>query len=154
MNRKHCLRRRKPVRDGPRLIPGTLDMLVLKASSGGARHGASIAQWILERSGFDLQVNDGSLYPALRRLQRRRLLLCRWGRSELNRRARYYRISAAGRRALKLQIAEWTAFAGALTSSLARAQRRGCSAPKICARPKRSISALACSTSSPALLRG
>jgi PadR family transcriptional regulator, regulatory protein PadR len=115
--------KRAPARVGQGIIPGTLDMLVLKAVSGSARHGEAITQWILERSGFELDVNDGSLYPALRRLERRGQLTSRWGRSELNRRARYYRISAAGRRALSARISDWKAFASAVTASLARTVR-------------------------------
>jgi len=120
MRTTHARTKKVPARAGQGIIPGTLDMLVLKAVSGRARHGESITRWILERSGFELHVGYGSLYPALRRLERRGQLTSRWGRSDRNRRARYYRISAAGRRALNARISDWKTFAAAVTASLAR----------------------------------
>ncbi len=97
-------------------------MLVLRAVSGMPRHGWSISRWILRGSGFEFQIDDGSLYPALRRLEQRGLILSRWGRSEQNRRAKYYRISAAGKRVLKAKLSDWMAFSAAITTTLARSQ--------------------------------
>ena len=82
------------------LLPGTLDMLVLKTLSIGVMHGYGIAQHIKQVSGEVLHVEEGSLYPALQRLQLQGLVASEWGHSANNRRARYYRLTPAGRRAL------------------------------------------------------
>ncbi len=82
------------------LLPGTLDMLVLKTLSIGVMHGYGIAQHIKQVSGDVLHVEEGSLYPALQRLQLQGLVASEWGHSANNRRARYYRLTRAGRRAL------------------------------------------------------
>jgi len=82
------------------LLPGTLDMLILKTLSTGVMHGYGVAQHIRTVSGEVLQVEEGSLYPALQRLQLQGLVESEWGQSANNRRARYYRLTRAGRRAL------------------------------------------------------
>jgi PadR family transcriptional regulator PadR len=82
------------------LLPGTLDMLILKTLSIGVMHGYGIAQHIQTVSGEVLRVEEGSLYPALQRLQIQGLVESEWGHSVNNRRARYYRLTRAGRRAL------------------------------------------------------
>jgi PadR family transcriptional regulator len=82
------------------LLPGTLDMLILKSLSIGVMHGYGIAQHIHTVSGEVLQVEEGSLYPALQRLQIQGLIDSEWGHSANNRRARYYRLTRGGRRAL------------------------------------------------------
>jgi PadR family transcriptional regulator len=82
------------------LLPGTLDMLILKTLSIGVMHGYGIAQHIRQVSGEVLRVEEGSLYPALQRLQLQGLVASEWGHSANNRRARYYRLTRAGRRAL------------------------------------------------------
>src|SRR6266540_5817727 len=82
------------------LLPGTLDMLILKSLSIGVMHGYGIAQHIKSVSGEVLHVEEGSLYPALQRLQIQGLIDSEWGHSGNNRRARYYRLTRAGRRAL------------------------------------------------------
>jgi PadR family transcriptional regulator PadR len=82
------------------LLPGTLDMLVLKTLSIGVMHGYGIAQHIRSVSGEVLHVEEGSLYPALQRVQIQGLIDSEWGHSTNNRRARYYRLTRAGRRAL------------------------------------------------------
>jgi len=102
------------------ILRGTLDMLVLKSVSSTPRHGWAIARWITRASGLELQIDDGSLHPALRRLEERGLLVARWGLSEQNRRARYYRISTAGKRALNSMLSEWAAFSAAISTTLAR----------------------------------
>src|ERR1700756_1399999 len=80
------------------LIQGTLDMLVLKALARGPRHGYGVAEWIHEGSNDVLHVEEGALYPALHRLELRGLLAAEWGTSENNRRAKYYSLTAAGRK--------------------------------------------------------
>jgi PadR family transcriptional regulator len=86
--------------DRHELLPGTLDMLILKSLSIGVMHGYGIAQHIRSVSGEVLQVEEGSLYPALQRLQIQGLIDSEWGHSANNRRARFYRLTRAGRRAL------------------------------------------------------
>ena len=89
--------KRSPRKD---LLPGTLDMLILKTLSLGVMHGYGVAQHIRQVSGEVLQVEEGSLYPALQRLQIQGLIASEWGHSANNRRARYYRLTRGGRRAL------------------------------------------------------
>ena len=97
------------------LLQGTLDLLVLKVLSvQTSMHGWGIAQSIQRTSRDALQVNQGSLYPALHRLERRGWLSAEWGTSENNRSAKYYRLTSDGRRALTDQTADWERFAGAV----------------------------------------
>lgn len=97
------------------LLQGTLDLLVLKVLSvNGDMHGWGIAQAIQRTSRDALQVNQGSLYPSLHRLERRGLLHAEWGMSENNRSAKYYRLTPDGRRALAEQTADWERVAGAV----------------------------------------
>ena len=84
----------------PELLPGTLDMLILKTLSRQVMHGYGIAEHIRQVSADVLKVEEGSLYPALQRLQLQGLIASEWGHSVNNRRARYYRLTTAGRRAL------------------------------------------------------
>jgi transcriptional regulator len=100
------------------LIPGTLDMLVLKAVSRGPLHGYAIAQFIQRVSDDVLRVEEGALYPALHRLEVRGWLRASWGMSENNRRARYYRLSALGRRELEHEAEYWRRAAGAVARVL------------------------------------
>ena len=97
------------------LLPGTLDMLVLKAVARGPRHGYSIAEWIQQMSEDVLRVEEGALYPALHRLELRGLLSSEWGTSENNRRAKYYRLTAPGRKRLVVETEDWRRMSGALT---------------------------------------
>ena len=99
----------------PAFLPGTLDMLVLKTVSRGAMHGYSIAQFIQEASSDVLKVEEGALYPALHRLEVRGLLKSEWGSSDNNRRAKFYRLTAHGRRELEHEADYWTRVAGAVT---------------------------------------
>jgi transcriptional regulator len=99
---------------GSDLIPGTLDMLILKTVSREPMHGYAVAQSILELSEDVLRLQEGALYPALHRLEVRGLLRSSWGVSENNRRAKYYTITAEGRRALHREHASWTRVAAAI----------------------------------------
>jgi transcriptional regulator len=92
------------------LIKGTLDMLVLKALMAGPAHGYAIARWLEEATDDALRVEEGSLYPALHRLEQRGLVESDWGYSENNRRARYYALTRAGRKWLKKEQAGWAVF--------------------------------------------
>ena len=97
------------------LLPGTLDMLILKAVTRGAMHGYGIAQFIQQASREVLRVEEGALYPALHRLEVRGLLKAEWGTSENNRRAKFYKLTAVGRRELDTEAAYWSRVAAAVT---------------------------------------
>lgn len=96
------------------LLQGTLDMLVLKALSGGAKHGYGVARWLEERTGDVLRVEEGSLYPALHRMEKRGWVESEWGYSENNRRARNYALTDAGRKQLREERAVWGRFVEAV----------------------------------------
>ena len=96
-------------------MPGTLDMLVLKAVSRGPMHGYAIAQFIQQASHEVLRVEEGALYPALHRLEVRGWLKSEWGSSENNRRAKFYRLTALGRRELDNESEYWQRVAAAVT---------------------------------------
>jgi PadR family transcriptional regulator, regulatory protein PadR len=89
------------------LPQGTLDLLILRALQGGSEHGWAISERIRAASAEALQVPQGSLYPALHRLERRGWVRAQWGASENNRRAKYYSLTAAGRRQLAAETAAW-----------------------------------------------
>ncbi|MEQ8846437.1 PadR family transcriptional regulator [Botrimarina sp.] len=100
-------------RDTP-LPQGSLDLLVLQTLDGGPKHGYQIARHIFSASGDLLRVEEGSLYPALHRLERRGWVVSEWGQSEANRRAKYYRLTRNGRSQLKTEVASWRAMAEAI----------------------------------------
>ncbi len=100
------------------LLQGTLDLLVLKTLSGRPMHGYGIAVAIGERTGGELAVEDAALYQALHRLERRRLVAAQWDRSENNRRARFYTLTAEGRRRLQEDGAAWRRYARAVAAVL------------------------------------
>jgi PadR family transcriptional regulator, regulatory protein PadR len=100
------------------LLQGTLGLLILKALVGGERHGYDIARWIEEVTSGVLEIEEGSLYPALRRLEDRAFVESRWGLSENNRRARFYGISPAGREHLRADASHWLRFTRAVMSVL------------------------------------
>src|ERR1700752_5200807 len=105
--------------DASELLPGTLDLLILKALARGAMHGYGIAQHLKEVSGDVLQVGESSLYPALQRLLLRGWVKAAWGASENNRRARYYTLSASGRKQLAAERAEFDRIVVAIHKVLA-----------------------------------
>lgn len=100
------------------LLRGTLDLLVLKALTWGPRHGYAVAEWIREATGSMLQVGEGTLYPALHRLERQDLVEAEWGVSENNRAAKFYRLSKDGRRRLQAGSSQWHDFVGAASRAL------------------------------------
>ena len=110
---------------GSRLLPGTLDMLVLHTLRRGAAHGYTIATLIEQRSAAFLQVEQGSLYPALHRLIKRGWISVQDGTSENNRRAKFYRLTAKGRRQLAIEISKWDKLAGAIARILMPAEQEG-----------------------------
>lgn len=99
-------------------LHGTLDTLIMRTLAAGPRHGYGIARWIEERSAETIRVEEGSLYPALYRMEKRGWLCAEWGRSELGRKARFYRLTAAGQRRLEEDVNEWERFAGGVSRIL------------------------------------
>ena len=100
------------------LLPGTLDMLILKAVSLKPLHGYGVLQRIQQISGNALEIPQGSLYPALYRLEHQKLIAAEWGVSDNNRRAKYYTLTATGRRRLREETAGWNRLASAIATAL------------------------------------
>jgi transcriptional regulator len=100
------------------LLPGTLDMLILKAVSLKPLHGYGVLLRIQQISGDALEIPQGSLYPALYRLEHQDLIMAEWRQTENNRRAKYYTLTAAGRRRLREEAAGWNRLATAIASAL------------------------------------
>jgi len=98
----------------PDLLPGTLDMLILRTLQRDALHGWAISERIQEVSEDVLQINQGSLYPALHRLEHQGWIEAEWAVSELGRRAKYYRLTTTGRRQLAVETREWDRMANAI----------------------------------------
>lgn len=99
-------------------LHGTLDALVLKTLSWGPRHGYAITRWLRETSADAVRVEEGSLYPALYRLEKHGFIEAEWGVSELGRRARFYRLTPAGRRQLKAEVEGFRRFVAAVSPIL------------------------------------
>ena len=97
-----------------KLLQGTLDMLILKALSLGSLHGYGIGQRIMQMSEDALRVEEGSLYPALYRIERQGWITAEWGVSENNLRAKFYKLTRAGRKQLKIEDENWERLAGAV----------------------------------------
>jgi len=98
----------------PDLLPGTLDMLILRTLQTDTLHGWAVSERIQQISEDVLQINQGSLYPALHRLEHRGWIDAEWAVSELGRRAKYYRLNAAGRRQLAVEASEWERMSAAI----------------------------------------
>lgn len=96
------------------LLQGTLDVMILKTLSWGPAHGYAVASWIGQVTGDALRIEEGSLYPALHRLERRGWLQSEWGSSENNRRAKFYQLTDEGRAQLTAQQSTWTRFVDAV----------------------------------------
>ena len=101
------------------LLQGTLDVLILKTLSWGPRHGYAVARWIHQVSDDVLRVEEGALYPALHRLERRGWIESEWGLSENNRRAKYYQLTVVGRQQLGAKSTTWAQYAAAVSRVLA-----------------------------------
>ena len=99
-------------------LKGTLDLMVLKTLSWAPSHGYGIARWIEQCTGDVLQVEEGSLYPALYKLEEKGFIVSEWGITEHNRRAKFYRLTAAGKKQLAASQTYWSRFAGAVTKVL------------------------------------
>src|SRR5262245_66395660 len=96
------------------LMQGTLDMLLLKTLTQGAMHGYAVARVIQEKTDDALQLEEGTLYPALYRMERKGWITSKWGQSENNRRARYYKLTSAGRRQLEAESKAWANISQAI----------------------------------------
>src|SRR5688572_6287580 len=107
-----------PVNNSAGLLPGTLDLLILKAVSLGKLHGYGVLLRIQQISGDALQIQQGALYPALYRLEQQGLIESEWGTSENNRRAKYYKLTALGRSRLRDESASWNRLADAMAAAL------------------------------------
>lgn len=101
------------------LVKGTLDVLILKAASWGPRHGYAVAEWIHVVTNRELLVEEGPLYTALHRLEKKGWLTSEWGVSDANRRARYYTLTRAGRAQLRSETSLWERYARAVSRALA-----------------------------------
>jgi PadR family transcriptional regulator PadR len=100
------------------LIRGTLDVLILKTLSWGPMHGYAISRWIRETTGQVLNVEEGALYPALRRLESKNYLAAEWGVTDTGREARFYQLTDEGRARLKEDTATWRRYVAAMTRVL------------------------------------
>lgn len=105
------------------LLRGTLDVLILKTLSWGPAHGYAVAEWIEHLTGSVLTIEEGSLYPALHRLEKRGMLESEWGHSEGNRRAKFYRLTPEGRASLKERGIAWERLAEAVARVLQSPER-------------------------------
>jgi PadR family transcriptional regulator PadR len=101
------------------LLQGTLDMLILKALTWESMHGYAIVSWLEQMTNAALVVEEGSLYPALHRMAKRGWVKAEWGVSENNRRAKYYTLTAAGRRQLQVEAASWERFMSVVSHVMA-----------------------------------
>src|SRR4051794_12109902 len=103
-----------PVTTDLDLLQGTLDLLILKTLTWGPRHGYAVAHWIRETTSNRLSIEEGALYTALHRMEKRGWLRADWGLSDNNRKAKYYHLTSAGRRQLRAKTAAWSAYAAAV----------------------------------------
>lgn len=100
------------------LIKGTLDVLILKTLSRGAMHGYAVSRWIRETTADAFQVEEGALYPALRRLEKRELVEAEWGVTDTGREARFYRLTPAGEDELRTELSRWHRYVEAMARVL------------------------------------
>lgn len=100
------------------LLHGTLETLILKAVARGRNHGYGIARWLEDSTGDVLHIEDGSMYPALYRMEQRGWIQAEWGTSETGRKAKFYKITPVGRKRLAASTEEWARFAGAVSKVL------------------------------------
>ena len=105
------------------LLQGTLDVLVLRALAGGPMHGYAVARFIQDRSDNTFRILDGALYTALHRLEERGWVGSEWGLSDQGKRARFYKLTADGRRALRQESAEWEAYVAAVARVMRPAEK-------------------------------
>jgi transcriptional regulator len=106
------------------LLRGTLDLLILKTLSWGPMHGLAVLRWVEQVTGRRLQITEGALYPALHRMEQKGWLSADWGYTERNREAKFYKLTAAGRRQLTAELSKWSRYTEAvnlvITAQVAR----------------------------------
>ena len=107
---------------GSDLYTGSLDLLILKALSWGPLHGYAVGRWIRQTTDESLAVQEGALYPALHRLERKGFLDEEWGLTDTNREAKFYKLTPDGRRQLRAEIVRWQQYARVMTTALAAAR--------------------------------
>jgi transcriptional regulator len=105
------------------VLRGTLDLMILKALSWGPTHGYGVLRWIRSTTDETLQLEDGALYPALHRLEKKGWITAEWGVSENNRRAKYYSLTVDGRRQLRAELSTWSRFSTALEKIVKATER-------------------------------
>jgi PadR family transcriptional regulator PadR len=110
--------RRLPYRDGIELLQGTLDLLILTTLQWGSQHGYAISLAIKANSGDVLRVETGSLYPALHRIEKRGWVASEWKQTDANQRAKFYRLTAAGKKQLAVEQSRWRQLADAMASAM------------------------------------
>jgi PadR family transcriptional regulator, regulatory protein PadR len=102
------------------LLRGTLDLLILKTLSWGPMHGLAVLRWVEHVTGQRLQITEGALYPALHRMEQKGWLAADWGYTERNREAKFYRLTAAGRRQLTAELSKWSRYTEAVNLVIAQ----------------------------------
>ena len=110
--------------DSLNLIRGTVDVLILQALAGEAKHGYAVSEWIQSATDGALLVEEGTLYPALHRLEARGWITAEWALSENNRKAKFYRLTRTGKTRLERERATWHQYSSAVTKALAARQSR------------------------------
>jgi PadR family transcriptional regulator, regulatory protein PadR len=103
------------------LLRGTLDLLILKTLSWGPMHGLAVLRWVEHVTGQRLQITEGALYPALHRMEQKGWLAADWGYTERNREAKFYRLTAAGRRQLTAELSKWSRYTEAVNLVITQA---------------------------------
>ena len=106
-------------------VQGTLETLILRTLSWGEMHGYAIARWILDSSEEELRIEEGTLYPALHRMEDRGWVAAEWGTSDQNRRAKFYRLTTKGRAELRARLEDWYRYSRAVTRVLETAPEKG-----------------------------
>jgi transcriptional regulator len=106
------------IKPSPDILRGTLDLLILKALSWGPTHGYSVAKWVEAATGDALALGEGTLYPALHRLEERGWVTATWGSSDNNRQAKFYTLTRRGRKQLDVETEKWRRYAGAVFAAL------------------------------------
>ena len=112
-------------RESIELLQGSLDLLVLRSLTWGPRHGYAILNWLRDSTNGTLRIADAALYPALHRMEARGLISAEWGLSDNNRRAKFYALTDAGRRALRAEARQWNQYAALVSRILSAPQRAG-----------------------------
>lgn len=104
---------------GSDIYTGSLELLILKSLTWGPRHGYAVGQWIRQSTSEELAVQEGALYPALHRLERRGFVEEEWGITDTNREAKFYKLTTEGRRQLRGEVARWQAYVRVMSTALA-----------------------------------